>query len=121
MKQPSRIPAGNFLRAPNLSRTRVVIAVIVAVAADVIQFCLGPMGWVGVDQIIDLFAMLAISLAIGFHPLFLPTFVAEFVPGVDLFPTWTACVGYVLARRWKAREPFQDASAIPPRSDVIDV
>ncbi len=88
--------------------------------ADVIQLLLGFWGWVGADQVIDLMAMLLISLTIGFHPLFLPTFVAEFIPGVDLLPTWTGCVVFVLARRWKT-QPQHNPPPIPPRSDVIDI
>jgi hypothetical protein len=29
---------------------------------------------------------------LGWHWAFLPTFAAELVPGLDLFPTWTAAV-----------------------------
>ncbi|MBC8095717.1 MAG: hypothetical protein H7Y43_07885, partial [Akkermansiaceae bacterium] len=67
---------------------------------------------------------LLISLVVGFHPLFLPTFIAEFIPGIGMLPTWTGCVLVVLMLRWKAqREQF---TAPPPRvppsqSDVIDV
>ena len=38
---------------------------------------------------------------VGWHWAFLPTFVAELVPGVELFPTWTAAVWY--ATRASAR------------------
>jgi len=32
---------------------------------------------------------------LGWHWAFLPSLVAELVPGLDLFPTWTAAVWYV--------------------------
>jgi hypothetical protein len=40
---------------------------------------------------------------VGWHFAFLPTFVAELVPGVDLIPTWTAAVWF--ATRRGARPP----------------
>ncbi|HLP78021.1 MAG TPA: hypothetical protein VK327_14015 [Candidatus Paceibacterota bacterium] len=102
-----------------LSRTRMFLALAFAVVADAVQLFLGPAGWVLVDQGIDFVAMVAISVAIGFHPLFLPTFVAEFVPGLDMLPTWTGCVLFVIARR-RAVQPATPP-VHPPRSDVIDV
>jgi hypothetical protein len=112
----------NPFRVTNLSRRRIWIAYGIAVSADALQFCLGPFGWAFIDQIIDLVAMVLISLAIGFHPLLLPTFIVEFIPLVDLLPTWTACVALVL----KLRKPDLPAPppTPPPRSanpDVIDV
>jgi hypothetical protein len=88
-----------LFRAPKLTRTRIMLALAVAVAADSLQFFLGPVGWAFPDQAIDLLAMLLTAWAIGFHLLLLPTFVAELFPVVDLLPTWTACVIAVIALR----------------------
>lgn len=107
-------------KAPVLSRRRIWLAFAIAVAADGIQLVLGPMGWAFVDQGIDFAAMILISLLIGFHPLFLPTFVAEFIPAIDMLPTWTACVALVMARRWKTARPTTPTEP-PGRPDVIDV
>ena len=41
---------------------------------------------------------------VGWHFAFLPTFVAELVPGVDLIPTWTAAV-WLVTRRRKGEPP----------------
>jgi hypothetical protein len=88
-----------MFRAPKLTRTRIVLAVAVAVTADSLQFFLGPVGWAFPDQAIDLLAMLLTAWAIGFHLLLLPTFIAELFPVVDMLPTWTACVIAVIALR----------------------
>ena len=40
----------------------------------------------------------------GFHLAFIPTFVAEAMPGLDLFPTWTAAALYA-TRKGAARAP----------------
>jgi hypothetical protein len=80
-----------------------VAALSIAIAADVLQLCLGPFGWVGAVQGIDIVAMLLTIGLLGFHPLLLPTAVLEFFPVLDLLPTWTGCVLFVIARR-KQRE-----------------
>jgi len=89
-----------------------VLATIVAVAADGLQFVLGPVGWEFGDQIIDVIAMLLISWLIGFHWLLLPTFVLELIPLADELPTWTACVIAVIALR-KREQRILSSSAKP--------
>ena len=59
---------------PVLTRNRVRLAYAVAVATDVMQFALGPLGWTGADEVLDIAAMILIWRTIGFHPLLLPTF-----------------------------------------------
>jgi polyferredoxin len=110
-----------LFRVPALSRRRIWLAMAMALVADGLQLSLGPLGWVFVDQGVDVAAMVLISLAIGFHPLFLPTFLAEFIPVVDMLPTWTACVALVATRRWRETQVNSEPPPIPPRSDVIDV
>jgi hypothetical protein len=84
-------------RAPKLTRTRIVLAMAVAVTADSLQFFLAPLPFI--DQAIDVVAFGLTAWAIGFHLLLLPTFVAELFPVVDMLPTWTACVIAVIALR----------------------
>jgi hypothetical protein len=112
-----------IFRTPMLTRVRVWLALTVAVVADGIQLSLGPTGWLFADQAIDVVAMCLISALIGFHPLFIPTFIAEFFPVVDMLPTWTGCTAVVIALR--RREQRGVAPAPPPpvtsRDDVIDI
>ena len=97
-------------RVPALTRRRVALAYAVAIGTDALQLILGPFGWAGVDETLDVAAALATSQLIGFHPLLLPTFVLELLPLADLLPTWTACVALVitLRRREMARSPAPD-------------
>jgi hypothetical protein len=110
-----------LFRIPVLSRRRIWIAMTVAIVVDGIQLILGPFGWTFVDEIMDVIAMVLLSVLIGFHPLFLPAFLAEFIPVVDMLPTWTACVALVTARRWRETQVTAVPPRIPPHSDVIDV
>lgn len=101
-----------------------VIALAVAVTADSLQFFSGPFGWAGLDQAIDLVALVLTTRAIGFHLLLLPTFIVEVFPVVDMLPTWTACVIAVIALRKReqnraAPPDFPTKSANP--ADVIDL
>jgi len=107
------------LLPPVLTRSRIWIACTVAVVADAIQFLLGPLGWAGIDETIDVVVMALQALTIGFHPLFLPTFVVEFIPGLDMFPTWTACTLAVIALRRKQRA--HPPAPPHPNEKVIDI
>ena len=91
-----------FLRMqapPQVTQSNVRAAYALAVAVDIAQFVLGPFGWVGVDEVLDAAAMVAMTRLLGFHPLLLPTFVLEFVPFTDMLPTWTGCVMLVVRAR----------------------
>ena len=90
-------------------------ALIVAIAADVLQWCFGPFGWAGADQVIDIVAMICTCWLLGFHPLLLPTALLEFLPMVDLLPTWTGCVLLVIARRKK-----QQAAPIDAKPAIVN-
>jgi hypothetical protein len=94
------------------------MAYVVAVAVDAGQFLLGPLGWVGFDEVLDAAAMYMISRLVGFHPLLLPTFVLEFVPFTDMLPTWTGCVALVVRVRRQQGLISDDA---PDSTAVIDV
>jgi hypothetical protein len=106
-------------RAPPITRRRMILALFIAAAADGLQFLLGPLGWVGIDQAIDCVAMILISWVIGFHILLLPTFVIELVPVWEDLPTWTACTAAVIALRKREQRPVPPPT--PPDKPVIDV
>lgn len=85
-----------------LSTPRIAIALAVALAADALPFVLGPLGWTFADEIVDVVTMGVLTMTLGFHPLFLPTFIVELVPVADMLPTWTACVVAVVGLRRRA-------------------
>jgi hypothetical protein len=107
-----------MFQAPILTRYRIGCAYAIAIAADVTQFLLGPLGWAFADELVDISAMVLIWRFIGFHPLLLPAFVLEFLPVADMLPTWTGCVFLVVA----IRKRQQAAPSVPlPPGRVIDV
>jgi len=74
----------------------------------------GPAGWVLLDEGLDILAMILTCAALGFHPLLLPTSVIEFIPGIDMLPTWTGCTATVIMLRKRAQ-----TQSPPPASDPI--
>ena len=102
-----------FIAIPHLSRTRIVAAVAVAVFTDAVQWLMGPLGWAFADEISDVVAMALTVWLLGFHPLLLPTFVMEFLPVVDMLPTWTACVTAVVVLR-RRKQKKAEVIDLPP-------
>jgi hypothetical protein len=88
-----------------LTRSRIKAAYAVAIATDLLQFGLGPFGWIFADEILDVIALIVTTRLLGFHPLLLPTFILELVPIIDVLPTWTGCVALVVAMRKKPSPP----------------
>jgi hypothetical protein len=114
MKLPEALTC--TFRTPQLTRSRAVIALTIAVIADGLQFFLGPFAWVFVDQAIDVMAMGLTSWVIGFHWLLLPTFALELVPVLDALPTWTACIVAVIAIRKREQRTASPPQILPPKS-----
>ena len=96
---------GPLLRVPPLRPWRITVAFAVAVGVDAAQIVMGPLGWSFADELLDVAAMVTTSWLLGFHPLLLPTFVLELLPVADMLPTWTGCVGIVVARRRRRMAP----------------
>jgi hypothetical protein len=109
-----------FFRSVKSREVRMAWAV--AIAADAIQiiglplFALG--GVMPADTIVDAAAAVIMCSLLGWHWAFLPTLVAELIPGLDLFPTWTAAVGYVTWQRARSRQ--EDVRDIRDVRDVTE-
>jgi hypothetical protein len=105
---------------PLSPRTRFRVALILAMAADALQifgFRLFAEGALSpADDVLDLAVAAVLVNLLGWHWEFLPAFLAELVPGVDLVPFWTMAVINVY-RKWKqititAEEPREHGSAL---------
>jgi len=89
---------------------QVRIARALAVVADAAQLLLAPGllipggGW-AVADVLDLAIAVAMIRLIGWHWAFLPTFLAEGIPLLNLVPTWTAAVWLVTRKLDQAPEP----------------
>lgn len=110
--------SGGSLSHRVLTRGRIRSAYGVAIVTDALQFLLGPFGWAGSDEVLDVIAAILTTRLLGFHPLLLPTFLIELFPIADVLPTWTGCVALVVAMKKKQAPP---PSPGDDRAVTIDV
>ncbi len=112
---------------PELTRRRIMAAFTVAVIADLLEIPItiaenGSLGALlipaeAADVFVDCIVMAVMTKLLGFHWLFLPSFLVEVVPELDLLPTWVGCVAVVVWQRKKAAPPPIRLS----RPEAIDV
>lgn len=91
---------------PAAKARRTGLARAIALVADAVQLLLMPLFAPGflspANDVLDLAVGLLMVRLVGWHWAFLPTFVAELVPGFDLMPTWTAAVWFATRRSGEA-------------------
>ncbi len=104
----------SFLNSP---RSRFRAALLLAIVADGVQILIFPLFAEGaispLDDILDLIVMVALIRVLGWHWEFLPSLIAELIPGVDLVPFWTLAVLNVY-RKWKRLEQVGDQIDVIP-------
>jgi hypothetical protein len=98
-QQPTRKPVAGQPPKGHLGWARLAPAFAIAIAADTIAAPAGE--WLPIAA--DLVAGALVALCLGPRPLLLVALIVEAIPGLGLFPTWTAVVGYyaVSSRRAK--------------------
>lgn len=78
-------------------------ALLIAIAADLIQFGLLPLFAGGalsaLNVALDLVVAALLIRRLGWHLALLPAFAAELIPGLDLVPSWTLAVWFVMRTR----------------------
>jgi len=104
LEVPPALPPPDPITRSNARR--VWIALGVALAADAVQILFIPLFGEGIvspiNDGLDLVIGLILVRLVGWHWAFLPSFVAELVPGLDLFPSWTTAVWFATRLRAKA-------------------
>ncbi|MFM7260787.1 MAG: hypothetical protein ACKO3W_09310 [bacterium] len=100
------------LRPPAASRGRFMIAMCVALTADLLFFWLGEALPVASDFVVAVLLGLCLG---GFSIELLGAFVAEATPGIGLFPAWSVAVPILWARANAARNAAPPAPRTPPQ------
>jgi hypothetical protein len=94
------------------------LAWLLALGADALQITVLPFfvegGFSPADVALDAFVAISLIRLLGWHWAFLPTMMAELVPGFDLFPTWTAAVFYVTRQQVREGESEGEVEILPP-------
>ena len=84
-------------------------ALTIALAADALQIVLLPLFGPGVlsplNDLLDIAVAWMLTRLLGWHWAFLPSLVAELVPGLDLVPTWTLAVLIVTRQQVSPSRP----------------
>ncbi len=92
---------------PPLSRTRIRVAWAIALAVDAIQIpaaATGPVGWL-LGAGLDVVTMVVMWALLGFHWAFLPSFLTEGIPYLNLAPFWTLAVALATRGRGDGELP----------------
>jgi hypothetical protein len=99
---------------------RMQAALVLAVAADILQMIVFPLFATGAaspaDDVLDLCLAGVLSFLLGWHWEFLPSFAGKLVPGVDLVPLWTLAVANVYR---KSRRMVTTADHHPAGSTTV--
>jgi hypothetical protein len=111
---------------PKITRNRIILAFTVAVIADALEFpitgveatVIGAPEGEAAAGVLDCIVMGIMIKLLGFHWMFLPSFIVEIIPAVDMFPTWVGCVGFVV---WQCKREEAERAKAPPLNAVIDV
>lgn len=105
--------------------TRTKAAWLLAIVADVMQVVLLPAFGEGflspAMDALDIAVAVGMVVLLGWHLAFLPTAIAEVIPALNIFPTWTAAVFFVTRSRRKAvgSDATQESGRIePPRGTL---
>jgi hypothetical protein len=92
-----------------VSPRRILIARCIAVGVDLAQYALLPAELTPLNNVVDVLTGIAMLSLVGWHWAFLPTFLAELVPFVDLVPTWTLAVMFATRKGGAG-----DGPGVPP-------
>ncbi len=95
-------------------RGRFIAAFAIAAAADLIQIVLAPLFFEGaispLDDVLDVSVAAALTALLGWHWAFLPSLVAELVPGLDMVPFWTLAVIWAARGKKHPDETLKDVT-----------
>ena len=100
-----------------LTPRRVWIARALAVLVDLSQVALLPAELTPLNNAIDVATAIAMVSLVGWHWAFVPTFLAEMVPFVDLVPSWTLAV--MVATRGRVGAPPPTVVVEPPPAEPV--
>jgi hypothetical protein len=99
---------------PTKSPRRIWLARAIAVAADVVQVAIFPAFIQGAlspfEDALDVIVALLLTLLVGWHIAFIPSFIVKLFPIADLAPTWTIAI--FIATRGSKSPPLIDETPL---------
>jgi hypothetical protein len=92
-----------------VTREQIRSAWVIAIVADLVQLAVFPAVIAGAaspfEAPLDILVGALLIWRLGWHWAFLPTFIAELLPGFDLVPTWTVAVWVATRGMRRPAEP----------------
>jgi len=79
-----------------ISNRRKALVLLIALSSDAASVFAGHLPWIALEWLVDGVTALLLFSLLGFHWQLLPALIAEAVPEVALFPTWTAAVLWIV-------------------------
>ena len=112
----------NAISPSPITPGRIKAARAIAIAADFLQIALFPLfaeGFISMlDDALDVVVCLALTMLVGWHYSFLPSFILKVVPFADLVPSWTIAI-FLATRQSKTEgevtEVYSEVTPLPPR------
>ncbi len=112
-----------IITKPPISRRRKRMALMVAGFVDFLQIAVFPFFFEGglspFDDVVDVFAAIALTMICGFKWQFVLAFFMELVPFFDILPTWTAVALLLPASDGIEESARVNVSVVPPAPPAL--
>ncbi len=109
----------------NVKRSTIAAAYVIAIGADAFEVGLAPLMSEGIasplNDIVDVITGIILTLMLGWHIAFLPSFMIKLIPVVDFAPTWTLAVLIATRAGRIAENDLPPPITGNPKSGVVDV
>jgi hypothetical protein len=109
----------------NVKRSTIAAAYIIAIGADAFEVGLAPLMSEGIasplNDIVDVVACITLTILLGWHIAFLPSFMIKLLPVVDFAPTWTLAVLIATRAGRIAENDVPPPVTGNPKSGIVDV
>jgi hypothetical protein len=109
----------------NVKRSTIAAAWVIAVGADALEIGFSPLfgeGFVSpINNIVDVVVCIILTVLLGWHIAFLPSFLVKLLPVVDFAPTWTLAVLIATRAGRIAENDVPPPITGNPKSGVVDV
>jgi hypothetical protein len=109
----------------NVKRSTIAAAYVIAIGADAFEVGLAPLMSEGIasplNDIVDVITGIILTLMLGWHIAFLPSFMIKLLPVVDFAPTWTLAVLIATRAGRIAENDLPPPITGNPKSGVVDV
>jgi hypothetical protein len=107
----------------NASRFTLAAAYAIAVGVDILEIGLTPLFSEGIasplNDVLDVIAAALLTILVGWHFVFMPSFLLKLVPVVEIAPTWTIAVVIATRSQWMTKKNASQPTSVNSQPPVI--